>query len=312
MGWRTAATALAVGATSLVLVGCAGVSDQQAVGAVGDTPPQTYAYSGQTETYVVPDGVTSLQLTAAGGGGGTVHDFNSHRAAGALVSGSIAVQAGQHVLVSVGQAGGDAGTTDDDRRAAGAAWARTVATGTRQRTTSAQQGPEVEPPPSSSRTRAATTRRPSLSPEAGVATGEPVATWTLSAAAARLVARALTNPRLDVDRCNGSDGSPILGGKGGKAGGETGMAGARSKGGSRLGGNGGGGGGGMNGGSPGTSAGGTSAAGGGGAGTSVAQNVTSTAVTCYADGETGYGHGDGYVTISPDGGSLHGGNKVGQ
>ncbi len=58
--------------------------------------------------FQVPDGVTKLGVTAAGGGGGNIASFNGGR--GAIASGELAVTPGDELLILVGGKGSDAST----------------------------------------------------------------------------------------------------------------------------------------------------------------------------------------------------------
>lgn len=68
---------------------------------------QTFGYTGANQTFTVPTGVTSIQVTLKGAGGG-----NGTGGAGGLASGLLAVTAGQVLNIFVGSAGAaNAGTT---------------------------------------------------------------------------------------------------------------------------------------------------------------------------------------------------------
>ena len=75
-------------------------------------PGQTFDYSGQTATYVVPPGVTQLAVNARGGAGTgetTAAYYN-----GAEVDGTMAVTPGEVITVGVGGIGGDGHCTNND------------------------------------------------------------------------------------------------------------------------------------------------------------------------------------------------------
>lgn len=69
---------------------------------------QTFVATGSEQCYVVPSGVSALQVVATGGGGGST--FIGTGGSGAQVTGDIAVTPGATVFVEVG-IGGGAGAT---------------------------------------------------------------------------------------------------------------------------------------------------------------------------------------------------------
>src|ERR1700742_1060063 len=68
------------------------------------TGPQTCTYTGAVQTVVVPAGVDQVTVTAIGGDGGTdsYPPQNEYPGWGAKVTGTLAVQPGQELLISVG------------------------------------------------------------------------------------------------------------------------------------------------------------------------------------------------------------------
>ena len=67
----------------------------------------SFSYTGGEQTYTVPAGVSSVQITAIGGGGGRPPDGSGLPAGrGAVVTGIVAVTPGQVLYVYVGSAGG--------------------------------------------------------------------------------------------------------------------------------------------------------------------------------------------------------------
>ena len=67
------------------------------------TTVQSFTYTGQIETWIVPDGVYSVTIEARGGEGGT--DGNSDHAAGkgAIITGTVPVIPGTTLKILVGQ-----------------------------------------------------------------------------------------------------------------------------------------------------------------------------------------------------------------
>jgi hypothetical protein len=97
-GQRTAVRTLV--ATSLVVVGAAATS------ARAQATTQTFAYTGTDQAFVVPQGVTSVQVVAVGGRGGTATPGGAG-GAGAQVSGTLSVTPGETLYVEVGGNGGE-------------------------------------------------------------------------------------------------------------------------------------------------------------------------------------------------------------
>lgn len=71
-------------------------------------PGHTFTYTGGTQTFTVPVGVTSLKVNAEGGAGGVLGDFNG--AAGAQISGTLAVTPGEVLTIGVGGSGNGLGS----------------------------------------------------------------------------------------------------------------------------------------------------------------------------------------------------------
>jgi len=86
-----------------------------AVGGPGQLCGQTtYAYTGGSQTYTVPTGVTSIRIKAWGGGGGASANtgtFGSGGGAG-FVQADVAVTSGQRITVVVGQGGAGWSSTE--------------------------------------------------------------------------------------------------------------------------------------------------------------------------------------------------------
>ena len=72
----------------------------------------TFTFSGTTQTYLVPDGVTQLQVTATGASGGE-GEGGSVGGRGAVVSATVQVQPFQTLYVNVGGRGGEGSTGGD-------------------------------------------------------------------------------------------------------------------------------------------------------------------------------------------------------
>jgi len=284
----------ALGATALALTaavaGCAAPANALS-DAVDATAPITYSYTGGVQEYVVPQGVTSLTLSAVGGaGGGRVA---VERAAGATVTGSLPVTAGQTLLISVGGAGGDADDHDDDPKGG---WGGLNGSG-------GDGKAETDTLRNSSAGGGATTIQitdsggadPTTVIVAGGGGGAGGQSGDIDGYGYGGSAGCADHTS-SWTGSNGGDGTS--GGKGGHAGSEASATGATGLGGTGLGGSGGGGGGGVAGGGPGTGASGTSGGGGGGAGSSTQSGLTNPAVTCQ-DGGSGPSMLDGEVTITP-------------
>jgi hypothetical protein len=84
---------------------------------------QTYGFTGATQTFTVPEGITSIGVQLTGGQGGdgagcTIQDEEFCGAAGtggfaAIVDGELAVTPGETLTIVTGGAGGDATAADD-------------------------------------------------------------------------------------------------------------------------------------------------------------------------------------------------------
>ncbi|SIT66558.1 glycine-rich protein [Microbacterium sp. RU33B] len=231
--------------------------------------PVQYSYTGTTETWVVPAGVTSVRFEAAGGdGGGAVHPVTKEGGSGAIITGSFPVTAGQIVTIAVGgdgatgaggwgaegMSGGPANTAKQDSRTGGAGGGATLialsnADGSNWHEIVVAGGGGGQ----------------------GGGSGDPDLAG-MGGSAGCLEFSNASDTRCGtpgIAGMNGSQGTaPPLGGKGGAAGGATSSTGARGIGAKDLGGNGGSGGGGVTGGAAGGGASGISAGGGGGAGRS--------------------------------------------
>jgi hypothetical protein len=236
-----------------------------------------YSYTGATETWIVPEGVTSVTFEAAGGdGGGAVHPVTKEGGSGAIITGSFPVTAGQIVTIAVGgngavgaggwgaegMSGGPANTAKQDSRTGGAGGGATLialsnADGSNWHEIVVAGGGGGQ----------------------GGGSGDPDEAGRGGSAGCLEFSSASDSQcgTPGIAGMNGSQGTaPPLGGKGGAAGGATSSTGARGLGAKDLGGNGGSGGGGVKGGAAGGGAGGISAGGGGGAGTSfIDTSVTS-------------------------------------
>ncbi|MDO7849816.1 glycine-rich protein [Hymenobacter sp. M29] len=80
------------------------------VAALADTTPAlaTFAFMGTAQTYVVPAGVTALQVDLAGAMGGYTYNTNTGQGLGGRVQATLAVTPGQVLTVYVGGAGTNA------------------------------------------------------------------------------------------------------------------------------------------------------------------------------------------------------------
>ena len=85
-----------------------------------DPSTQTFNYTGDFQTYTVPQGVGRLQLTVTGATGGSGYvpgGIGGGGGASAQVTGFVNVTPGQQLTIDVGQAGGNAtGTGSNGRR----------------------------------------------------------------------------------------------------------------------------------------------------------------------------------------------------
>src|SRR3954454_1193872 len=87
---------------ALLLTGAA------AAPAAADTA--TFSFTGAEQQFVVPAGVTSVHVAAAGARGGAGAQGDAEGGAGATAGGDLAVRPGQILYVEGGGPGGDAGT----------------------------------------------------------------------------------------------------------------------------------------------------------------------------------------------------------
>ena len=71
---------------------------------------QTFTYTGANQNFTVPAGVTSMNVTLNGAGGGSAANGGGTGGAGGYVSGTLPVTPGQSLVVMVGQGGGNGGT----------------------------------------------------------------------------------------------------------------------------------------------------------------------------------------------------------
>ncbi len=235
-----------------------------------------YSYTGTTDTWVVPPGVTSVTFEAAGGdGGAAVHPVTKKGGSGAIITGTVPVTAGQIVTIAVGgngatgaggwgtdgMSGGHANTAKQDSRTGGAGGGATLialsdADGSNWHEIVVAGGGGGQ----------------------GGGSGDPDEAGMGGSAGCLDFSNTSDSwcGTPGIAGMNGSQGTaPPLGGKGGAAGGATSSTGARGLGAKDLGGNGGSGGGGVTGGAAGGGAGGISAGGGGGAGTSFVDSSVS-------------------------------------
>jgi hypothetical protein len=277
-----------IAALTVTVAGCSTSADAAPQAVNGSTP---YTYQGQVvQTYSVPAGVTSLTITAIGGSGGQSKGSPSGRPKGAQVTGTLAVQPGQELLISVAGEGADASTSDSDPAGGwgglGAVGGNGDSANDYLRTSGAGGGATTIQLANSDGSDAQTVLVAGGGGGFGGGSGDPLSVGYGGDAGCSPDGAAWW------PGSNGGDGSSIAGGKGGKAAAETGMAGGRGGGGSGLGGNGGGGGGGVNGGGPGTGARLSSAAGGGGAGSSTTTGMTGASVACASS------TGNGSVSIT--------------
>lgn len=82
------------------------------------TAPQVCTYTGDVQPLVVPTGVDQVTIVATGGDGSGDYAWPDDQAGGygAVVTGTLSVQPGQRLLVSVGGQGEQGGTTSSDPR----------------------------------------------------------------------------------------------------------------------------------------------------------------------------------------------------
>jgi hypothetical protein len=87
-----------------------------------DPSAQTFGYTGDFQTYTVPQGVSSLQLTVTGATGGSGYlpgGIGGGGGASAQVTGFLSVTPGQQLTIDVGQAGGNGTGTGSNGAGAG-------------------------------------------------------------------------------------------------------------------------------------------------------------------------------------------------
>jgi hypothetical protein len=94
----------------LRLVMCAIFALALALPAVAGAETKVFQSTGAEQTFVVPDGVTSIHAVAIGGRGGTGSFGGAAGGLGALVSGDFAVTPGQTLYIEVGGNGGSGET----------------------------------------------------------------------------------------------------------------------------------------------------------------------------------------------------------
>lgn len=278
---------------ALVLSGCGGAAGvEQDLTPAGSTLMTFGSVGASVQPYTIPAGTSSLTIVARGGQGGLPRDSLSDRSSAAQVTGTVAVQPGQVLLVSVGGEGSDAGTSKHDPLGG---WGGLSASGGNGnaasnylRTSGAGGGATTVQLADADQNNPKTLLIAAGGGGAGAGSGDPLHGGNGGGAGCNT--DKVTPWWPGADGQNGSS-SILKGGNGGSAGGELGMAGGRGGGGSDSGGNGGGGGGGLRGGNPGTGASGTSAGAGGGSGSSTTYSMTDTSVACVNSG-------DGAVTIS--------------
>ena len=78
-----------------------------AASATAGATSQTFVYTGAEQTFVVPEGITALQVSAVGGGGGAGAPGGAGGAA-AQVSGVLNVSPGETLYLEVGGNGAEA------------------------------------------------------------------------------------------------------------------------------------------------------------------------------------------------------------
>ena len=108
ISWR-----VRVGAVMATTVALAGVLVGLPASASAATPTtKTFSYTGGVQTFTVPTGVTSLQITTAGAGGGSGLGSSGvspgSGGPGGQITGTAAVTAGSVLYLAVGQGGGNA------------------------------------------------------------------------------------------------------------------------------------------------------------------------------------------------------------
>ena len=104
-------SSLTVGGTIPVLTANTMYASTLVAGIPYTSATNTFTFTGATQTYTVPAGVTSLSVTLSGGGGGSSFPRAGSNTGGtaALVTGTIAVTPGQVLTIIVGGKGGPGG-----------------------------------------------------------------------------------------------------------------------------------------------------------------------------------------------------------
>jgi hypothetical protein len=262
--------------TALVttLTGCVPAAELSGDFSGGQPQTQTLAYTGSAQNVTVPEGATSVTVVATGGDGGFAGDNAVTPTApgfGAVVTGTIAVEPGDQLIIGVGGVGqnGQSGSANP-----GGGWALLNAHG-------GDGKGETDHLRTSSGGGGASTVQ--LQPAAGSAALTKIVAAGGGGAGASSGDGSANNHGGTAGKGwnggNGGDGSSILGAKGGMGGAGPDSWGAPGGHSSNIGGNGGGGGGGWLGGAGGGGAKGSSAGGGGGSGSSfTADDVTSASV----------------------------------
>ena len=285
-----AVSALAFGLAACAVPAAELVQPTAPAAPVDSGPLATFGYTGGVQSWPVPDGVASVQIAARGGQGGTVGDTSGDSVLGwgALVSGTVVVQPGQVLQISVGGNGGRPGQSSP----AAGGWGGMGGDG-------GSGKAEKDHLRSSGGGGGATTvelsdtngQNPQIILVAGggggmggVSGGVNAGDGGNAGCGSAYSVNGTNYPfgKPDWSGSDGTDGTHPFEGKGGKAAAGPGITGATSIGGTGLGGDGGGGGGGVLGGAAGTGAKGTSAGGGGGAGSSTTNQMTNTTITCAA------------------------------
>jgi hypothetical protein len=105
---RYAMAVTSSGILALALCGCAVRSSSSmppSPVSAEDAPPgsQTFNYTGEKQTFIVPAGVTRLTITASGASGGTIGSYTGGH--GGLVKAEISVMPGESLSVFVGESG---------------------------------------------------------------------------------------------------------------------------------------------------------------------------------------------------------------
>lgn len=262
----TAATGI-LALAALCVFGTAPASAQptETLGATSSTYWPTEA----AISFTVPDGVSVINVIAAGGNGGPNKASSSVGGYGAQITAELDVVPGDVLVISVGGNGQEAGNHSHDTPGG---WGGMGANGGIGNSASdtLRSGGGGGGATTVERQRAGITEMLLIAGGGGGAGGQSGDIVTIGTGGSGGVSDATTSAAPSWTGANGTNGSHDNGGKGGTAGGASTSSGERGGGGHGLGGNGGAGGGGAVGGAAGTGASGTSSGGGGGAGTSAA------------------------------------------